>query len=588
MSRHDTSGAVGLTGIVRDALTAIGPGRRLLVALIGFSLVTGLLETTMLYLVGRLALAVTAGETTVDASFGPIDGEVQASTLAWAAGGIVVALVALSYPTAAIAARLSARTLDRARDRLIAAYLGTEWARRAQDREGHLQELVGQYTVRTEKVVLQLSTLIVVVLSLLMLALGAIVVSPVATGIGLVGFVVLSLLTRPASQRVKRWSTQAATITKEMGSQVAQTTRLGQEVIAFDVRDEVEGELRAMTRASSRAVARVRLISRMTPSLYLYGAFALVIAIMGALTRLDSADVAALGPLMLIFVRGLGYGRQVQSAIQTGLEYSPYIQTLEEEITAMGAAPIRSGSTEVDRLDAIRFEDVGFAYQPGTPVLSDVTCTIPVGTVLGIVGPSGGGKTTFTQLLLRLRHPTTGRILVGDVDAAEVSASSWARLVALVPQDNKLIRATVADNIRFYRPRFSDDAVEAAARAAHLHDEITALPDGYATVVGPGTRALSGGQVQRLGIARALVGDPQLLVLDEPTSALDARSENLIRDTLLEIRERTTLVIVAHRPATIEICDEVLRIDGGHVVRLDDPHGAGTVPAGAADRPVRP
>ncbi|MGZ4759004.1 MAG: ATP-binding cassette domain-containing protein, partial [Acidimicrobiales bacterium] len=156
-----------------------------------------------------------------------------------------------------------------------------------------------------------------------------------------------------------------------------------------------------------------------------------------------------------------------------------------------------------------------------------------------------------------------GTILVGSVDLADVDPRSWSRLTAFVPQENKLILATVADNIRFFRPGFSLEQVEAAARAAHLHDEITELPEGYLTLIGPSARGLSGGQRQRLGIARALLGSPELLVLDEPTSALDSRSEELIRVTLSELKGSTSVLLVAHRPATLEVCDRVLRIEHG-------------------------
>ena len=137
------------------------------------------------------------------------------------------------------------------------------------------------------------------------------------------------------------------------------------------------------------------------------------------------------------------------------------------------------------------------------------------------------------------------------------------RLAAFVPQENKLILATVADNIRFYRDGFSDEDVHIAGRRAHIHDEIMELPEGYETAIGPGARNLSGGQCQRLGIARALLGKPELLVLDEPTSALDSRSEQLIRQTLSETAGDTTIVLVAHRPATLKVCTRVIEVENG-------------------------
>ena len=154
---------------------------------------------------------------------------------------------------------------------------------------------------------------------------------------------------------------------------------------------------------------------------------------------------------------------------------------------------------------------------------------------------------------------------MNSVDLRTISPMSWSHLVAMVPQDNQLIRGSVADNVRFYRTDFSDVDVEQAARAAHVHDEIMALPDGYTTEIGPGARDLSGGQRQRLGITRALIGRPQMLVLDEPTSALDQRSEQLFRQTLMELRGATTLVLIAHRPATLEVCDRIVRVERGGV-----------------------
>lgn len=144
-----------------------------------------------------------------------------------------------------------------------------------------------------------------------------------------------------------------------------------------------------------------------------------------------------------------------------------------------------------------------------------------------------------------------------------MSLDRWYELIATVPQDNQLIRATVADNIRFYRDDLADDAVVAAARRAHVHDEIMDLPDGYDTMLGQGVRQLSGGQRQRLGIARALVGDPLLIVFDEPTSALDSRSEQLVANTLDDLHGEVTMIVIAHRPATTAHCDRVVRLTNG-------------------------
>jgi ABC-type multidrug transport system fused ATPase/permease subunit len=152
-----------------------------------------------------------------------------------------------------------------------------------------------------------------------------------------------------------------------------------------------------------------------------------------------------------------------------------------------------------------------------------------------------------------------GAIRVGGHDLRDVTPESWARIVGFVPQENKLIRGTVSENIAFHRP-FDRAAIERASRSANLYDEIMMLPDGFDTEIGPGARDLSGGQKQRLGIARALVAEPMLLILDEPTSALDGSSETLISEAIERLRGTATVVIVAHRLETLAVCDRVITL----------------------------
>ena len=216
----------------------------------------------------------------------------------------------------------------------------------------------------------------------------------------------------------------------------------------------------------------------------------------------------------------------------------------------------------------MRFEAVGYAYKNGLPALRDVSFDIRPGQVVGLVGSSGGGKSTLASLMLRLRIPTEGRIMAGDVPLNDISAEAWSSMSALVSQESRLIHGTVSDNIRFFRPEMALSQVKAAAVAAHLHAEILALPEGYETMVGMGARDLSGGQRQRLAIARALLGKPQFLVLDEPTSALDENSERLLVHTLRDLKGHATIVVIAHRSQTIAMCDRLLQVENGRVREL--------------------
>jgi ABC-type multidrug transport system fused ATPase/permease subunit len=199
-----------------------------------------------------------------------------------------------------------------------------------------------------------------------------------------------------------------------------------------------------------------------------------------------------------------------------------------------------------------------------------VSFEVPKGEIIGIVGPSGSGKSTLVQLLLRLRTPTSGRILVDGVDLESLSVDDWYGRVSFVSQETRLFAGTIADNIRFFRTVDQAD-VERAAKLAYIHDDIVSWPLGYDTPVGERGGQLSGGQRQRLCIARALVEDPDIIVFDEPTSALDVKSESIMRDTMLDLAPRRTVFVVAHRLSTLSICDRIMVILGGEMQGFDEP-----------------
>jgi ABC-type multidrug transport system fused ATPase/permease subunit len=214
---------------------------------------------------------------------------------------------------------------------------------------------------------------------------------------------------------------------------------------------------------------------------------------------------------------------------------------------------------------------VSFEYVTGRPVLRNVSFELHPGEVVGIIGPSGSGKSTLVQILLRLRVPTEGAFLVNGRDARELDIDDWYSRIAFVPQDAHLFAGTIADNIRFFRDIVDAGAIEHAAKLANLHDEIVSWPDGYDTPVGERGGQLSGGQRQRLCIARALVGDPDVLVLDEPTSSLDVKSEALVRQTLDELGHDTTVLVVAHRLSTLSICDRIMVVRDGVLQGFAEP-----------------
>jgi len=215
---------------------------------------------------------------------------------------------------------------------------------------------------------------------------------------------------------------------------------------------------------------------------------------------------------------------------------------------------------------AIRFERVDFAYEPNRQILFDVSFELPAGTKVAVVGHSGAGKSTLARLLFRFYDVTGGGITVNGVDVRGLGQASLRAAIGIVPQDTVLFNDDIRYNIRYGRPDASDEEVTEAARAAHIHDFIATLPDGYATRVGERGLKLSGGEKQRVAIARAILKNPRILIFDEATSALDSKAEKAIQTELDRIAEGRTTLVVAHRLSTVMDADQILVMDHGRIV----------------------
>jgi ABC-type transport system involved in Fe-S cluster assembly fused permease/ATPase subunit len=222
--------------------------------------------------------------------------------------------------------------------------------------------------------------------------------------------------------------------------------------------------------------------------------------------------------------------------------------------------------TLIARGGRVRFEHVGFAYDPRRQILEDVSFDVPAGHTVAIVGPSGGGKSTVARLLFRFYDATAGAISIDGQDLREVSQDSVRRAIGVVPQDTVLFNDTIRYNIAYGRPDATAAEIEEAARLAQIHDFVARLPDGYETKVGERGLKLSGGEKQRVAIARVILKAPEILIFDEATSALDSATEHEIQASLRQVSAERTTVVIAHRLSTIIEADEILVLDHGRIV----------------------
>jgi ATP-binding cassette subfamily B protein/subfamily B ATP-binding cassette protein MsbA len=214
----------------------------------------------------------------------------------------------------------------------------------------------------------------------------------------------------------------------------------------------------------------------------------------------------------------------------------------------------------------VQFGGVSFEYEPGRPVLREVSFTVPSGQTVALVGHTGAGKSTLINLIPRFHDPTSGRVLIDGHDTRALQLHSLRSNIALVLQEPFLFPFSVAENIAYGRPEASRDEMEAAARAANAHEFITRMPQGYDTVMGERGATLSGGERQRLAIARALLKNAPILILDEPTSALDAATERSIIEALERLMAGRTTFIIAHRLSTVRRANQIVVLDQGRLV----------------------
>jgi ABC-type multidrug transport system fused ATPase/permease subunit len=247
----------------------------------------------------------------------------------------------------------------------------------------------------------------------------------------------------------------------------------------------------------------------------------------------------------------------VMAAIERIMDTLDTVPDIKDKPTAKSPAYIEG---------KVEFRKADFAYEPGQPVLEDIAFIADPGRMVALVGPSGGGKSTLVNLIPRFYDPTSGEVLVDDIDLRDMRGSTLRRNIGMVLQETFLFHGTLRENIKYSKPEATDEEVLQAAIAANAHDFIMEFPDGYETEVGERGVRLSGGQRQRISIARAILRNPRILILDEATSALDSESEFLIQQALGELMKGRTSFVIAHRLSTVMNADLILVLDEGRIV----------------------
>ncbi|MER6526998.1 ABC transporter ATP-binding protein [Streptomyces sp. NPDC001508] len=371
---------------------------------------------------------------------------------------------------------------------------------------------------------------------------------------------------RITTQRQKQMAAMAATVTESlsvsgillgrtMGRADSLTRSFAEEseqLVDLEVRSNMAGRWR---------MAVITIVMAAMPAVIYWAA---------GMTLQLGGPQASIGTIVAFVSLQQGLFRPAVSLLATGVQIQTSL-ALFQRIFEYLDLPIditeRDEPVHLDRVKGeVRFEDVEFRYDAeSAPVLADIDITVPAGGSLAIVGPTGAGKSTLGYLVPRLYDVTGGRVTLDGVDVRDLDFDTLARTVGVVSQETYLFHASVADNLRFAKPDATDEELHTAAKAAQIHDHIAALPDGYDTIVGERGHRFSGGEKQRLAIARTILRDPPVLILDEATSALDTRTEHAVQEAIDALSANRTTLTIAHRLSTVRGADQIVVLDSGRV-----------------------
>ena len=533
--------------------------------LVALAVVAGLVEAALLATIAAIAAALSEGDQMITLHLGFATLLVGRTATFVIAVLMALARAGLQVGLAYLPAQMSATLLADLRNQLFESFTASAWSVKSSEREGSLQQLMIQNVANVAQAVVSIGLGVTAAIMFGIMVVAAFVQSFATAAVLMAAALALFIALRPLSRVLRRYAQQLSTESMNFTNSVQEVIQLAEETEVFGATRTYRARFHQNVEEVRRPHARTRFLAVAVPSLYQSIALLLLVIALIAIAISGVAHLAALAAVILMLLRALTYAQQIQSTLTTIDERVPFMNQIVDALERYRASPQQDGTGGLDDVRSLALSNVSFAYKPERDVLHDVSFGLDRGEAIGIVGPSGAGKSSIVQILLRLRDPRTGAVTVNGSDVRQIRRTDWQRKVAYVPQTSQVVWGTVRDNIRFHREWIGDDQVVAAAKRAHIHDEIISWPNGYDTNIGQRASAVSGGQRQRICLARALADSPEVLVLDEPTSALDVRSEELVQKSLQEIKKETLMILVAHRLSTLSVCNRIVVMVEGRV-----------------------
>lgn len=479
----------------------------------------------------------------------------------------ILSFAALSYVGYSVA-----KVATGMRTSLIRQLMDARWAYFTDQKVGQIANSISNDATRAGKAYMTAAKFVSFLVQGLVYAIVAIALSwklaLVGLGIGAVMTISLNFLVRmskTAGRKQTFRTSDLVTYLTDTLNNIKPLKAMGRQAVFFSLlNSKVTSLKKALRRQVIATQARIYI-----EEILLTVCLSVGVYISAIIWKVPLAELAVMG---IIFYQVISIVGKMQRNLQTAVEVESAYWAVKELIddTSHQVEP-NPGSRQPTLAEGCRFESVGFAY-PGQPVLHDVTFAIPARSITVLKGASGAGKTTIVDLLIGLHRPQTGRILVDGVPLAEIDLTAWRQGIGYVPQDPTLFHDTIRANITLGDETLSDDDIVQALASAGALDFVNDLPEGLDTVVGERGTKFSGGQRQRMALARALVARPDLLILDEVTSALDPTSESEICRNIQDLSDRYTILAITHRPAWVEIASSLYEVEAGRVSPAATPH----------------
>jgi ABC-type multidrug transport system fused ATPase/permease subunit len=429
------------------------------IARLGFvALLSSQCQAITLILVVPLAKTIAAGKDHYHGKLGSITLNLSTRTLIAACVLSILAAAALEVYISWSRSKVMAHWELKRREAVIAEFLGADYPTQAGERLGTLNTVAG-YVTRGSGALGAIINGLEAAITIAMFVVAAMLLDFRAAAFLLLALLLLFFMLRPAMQKTKKYSKVASTMVIDYGREVTEVTRMARDIRVFDALDSSRVRMTKLSRQLARLRLRATFVNTVTTPVYQYLGMLLVVVSLGVAESLHGLDLAVVGAVILLLTRSMSFGNQLQNAYQTYLDSTPYVLKLEEIRGMYLEHATVDGTVALEAMHEFELRDVRYSYDGEVEALAGVSVSFNRGEIVGIVGPSGGGKSTLSQVILRLRMLTGGSIFVNRVPAEDYTLASWYRHISLVPQDPRLMHASVADNIAFLDESISRETV---------------------------------------------------------------------------------------------------------------------------------